>query len=336
MTTSFLDSERLHSVVFIRTDRLGETLLNLPAMAALRAALPHARLTVLVHEDLVPIFSAIPWIDQAIAYHPGPRSRWWIRALRLQRKLRSLQSDLAVVSNPSKELHLAVWLARIPWRVGYRRKWGGLLTHRLEDRKALGERHEVEYNLDLVRTLGLPTAATVSKLPQWSREHAEVIAKLQEQGVGAAEPFVAVHPWTSNPLKQWPAERYRLLIQRLAQELTLRVVIIGGPAERAGLPDVLPVKLPVIDLVGRLSLRQLVELLRCARALVSNDSGPVHVAAAAGTRTIVLFGTSDPASGPKRWGPWGEGHTVISKPSMDAITVDDVTHALRRLLQRLR
>lgn len=332
MATPSMKENTLRSAVFIRTDRLGETVLNLPAMAALRHAAPHATLTVVVHEDLAPVFSAIPWINRTIAYRPEPHRPWWMRALRLQQQLRPLDCDVAIVSNPSKELHLAVWLARIPWRVGYRRKWGGLLTHGLEDRKALGERHEVEYNLDLVRALGFPTETVVCRLPEWPRERGEVLAALREQGIGASDAFLAVHPWTSNPLKQWPAERYRALIHRIVQDLGLRVVIIGGHAERAGAPEVLPAKLPVVDLVGRLTLPQLAELLRCSRALVSNDSGPVHVAAAVGTPTIALFGAQDPATGPRRWGPWGEGHLVIWKPSMDAISVDEVLTTVRRAL----
>ena len=332
-TLPSVNPERVRCAIFIRTDRLGETLLNLPAMAALRAALPRATLIALVHEQLVPIFSSIPWIHEAIAYRPGPRSHWWLRTLRLQRRLQALRCDLAIVSNPSKELHAAVWLARIPWRVGYYRKWGGLLTHRLEDRKALGERHEVEYNLDLVRTLGFPTELSSWKLPQWPQERTEMLAMLREQGIGPAEPFVAVHPWTSNSLKQWPAERYRALIQRIAHNPALRIVIIGGLEERRGVSDVVPADVPIVDAVGRLTLRQLAELLRMSRLLVSNDSGPVHVAAAVGTKVVALFGSAEPASGPHRWGPWGEDHVVIWKPSMAAITVEEVCATVQRALR---
>src|SRR3989338_9159753 len=133
-------------VVFIRTDRLGETLLNLPVVATLKAALSNTTLALLVHPELRDLLTAARDVDQVLSYEEA-QGRWWVaRAVRLANVLRSHHFDLAIVSNPKKELHLAVRLAGIPLRVGYARKWGRwLLTHHLDDRKALGERHEVEY-----------------------------------------------------------------------------------------------------------------------------------------------------------------------------------------------
>ena len=90
------------------------------------------------------------------------------------------------------------------------------------------------------------------------------------------------------------------------------------------------------NVIGRLTLRQLAALLQCARLLVSNDSGPVHLAAAVNTQTLVLFGASEAATGPRRWGPWGEGHVVLWKSSMEEIRVEEVFEALQRLLQHPR
>jgi len=315
-------------ILFARTDRLGETLLNLPAIAALKQTLPRASLTFLVHPELRSLMSSFPIINHVIPYPTVAFRAWWVRARRLGRLLSSHRFDIAVVSNPQKELHLAVWLAGIPCRVGYGRKWGWLLTHRLQDRKALGERHEVEYNLDLVRALGLPTSIPQWPAPRLDHEQKEVLQLLSQEGVKTSEPLIVVHPWTSNPIKQWPLARFAELIRHLAGQLAIRVVVIGGVDERDQASAVLPAGLPVIDLVGRLRLTQLAALFARARVLVSNDSGPVHLAAAVGTKTVVLFGASSPATGPRRWGPWGAGHGVIWKPSMEAITVEDVYEAV--------
>jgi len=117
----------------------------------------------------------------------------------------------------------------------------------------------------------------------------------------------------------------------------LPVVLIGGPEEQGLVPHVLPADHPrVVNLVGRVSLRQLAAVLRRARCLVSNDSGPVHLAAAVGTPAVVLFGTPTAAAGPRRWGPWGLNHTVISQPSMEAISVADVLTAVQHTLGQPR
>ncbi|MBI2104134.1 MAG: glycosyltransferase family 9 protein [Candidatus Omnitrophica bacterium] len=321
-------------LLFIRTDRLGETLLALPAALALRAASPGAHLTLLVQPGLQPLLAGVPGIDEVLAYDETAPPQWWRRALRLGRALRPRRFDAAVIANPKKELHLAVWLAGIPVRAGYGRKWGGLLTHRVPDRKALGERHEVEYNLRLVEAvLGplAPASAPTVRLPLREEAKGRVLQRLARHGVQGTDPFLAVHPWTSNPVKRWASARYGELVRAMAQRLP--VVVIGGPEAVGWAPDVAPAGQPrVVNLVGGLSLSELAELLRAARLLVSNDSGPVHLAAAVGTPTVVLFGGSSPAAGPRRWGPWGDGHTVIWKGSMEEITVDEVVAAARDVL----
>lgn len=318
-------------IVFLRTDRLGETLLNLPTVAALKAAFPDAALTLVVHSDLCDLLTAARGVDRVLPHREG-EGRWWVtRARRLARTLRTHRFDLAVVSNPKKELHVAVWSAGIPLRAGYARKWGRwLLTHRVDDRKALGERHEVEYNLDLVRALGLPTTVPPWSWPCLEREQQEVFQLLELQGVSRSRPLIAVHPWTSNPVKEWPAQRYRLLLERINERLPVQAVLIGGAESPQRIQDVLPAHGSVANLVGRLSLVQLAALLQRVRILVSNDSGPVHLAAAVGTRTLVLFGAPSAATGPTRWGPWGTGHTVIWKASMEEIAVEEVFEVLQR------
>jgi ADP-heptose:LPS heptosyltransferase len=215
-------------------------------------------------------------------------------------------------------------------RVGYRRKWGWLLTHALPDRKAIGERHEVEYNLDLVRALGIEVPPNPPfRLPIDTRAERAVEQLLEPLRIGHDERLVALHPWTSNPRKQWPGEWFGRLAERLIGLGRVRVLLLGGASERAlgrGTPGLRQVA--VVDLVGRLSLPQTAALLRRVRVLVSNDSGPVHVAAAVGTPTVVLFGGSSPATGPQRWGPWGPGHTVLCKPALDQISLQEVLDAV--------
>lgn len=318
-------------VLFVRTDRLGETILNLPTLHALRAAMPQAHLILMVGGSIHELLAQYPDADEVVA-EPRLGDRWWQRAGQLSRLWRSWRVQTVMVSNPKKEYHAAAWLAGIPRRVGYDCKWGGLLTHRLPDRKALGERHEVEYNLDLARLIGLPVSPPQWQWPSFTRERGEVRHLLAAQGVNPSEAFVAIHPWTSHPNKQWPLARYREMIRVMGERRSAGVVVIGGPHERARAQAVLPECVRVANVVGQLSLSQLAALLQQARVLVSNDSGPVHLAAALGTPTVVLFGTSDPASGPTRWGPWGSGHTVICKPRMEQIEMEEVLRAIQRYL----
>lgn len=321
-------------VLVIRTDRLGETLLNLPVLAALKEAFPDSVVTWMVNATLLDLVLDAPGVDRTIGYEEDERAVWWVRAIRLCRRLRSEGFELALVSNPKKEFHVATWLAGIPTRVGYDRKWPWTLTHRVADPKVLGERHEVEYNLELLRTLGIvvPLAPSL-QLAVSEQEERGIFQLLEQLKVMSTERLVAIHPWTSNPKKQWPLARFRELIQRLRQIPKVVVAVIGGKDEQTRVQELVDEPDPgLVDLVGRLSLRQLAALFRRVRVLLSNDSGPVHLAAAVGTPTVVLFGTPDPATGPTRWGPWGGGHTVIWKSAMEDIAVEEVVQAIHRYL----
>ena len=158
---------------------------------------------------------------------------------------------------------------------------------------------------------------------------------MASRGARADDRLVIIHPWTSNPKKQWPRERFIELIRRAQQAgRNIRIAVIGDAKAREAMSAFLAGLPPsdVLDAVGCLTLRQLAGLLRLARCVVSSDSGPVHVAAAVGTPVVALFGATDPATGPGRWGPWGDGHTVIAKASMEDIQVDDVLQAVNRYL----
>lgn len=304
----------------VRTDRLGETILTLPAVAALRQAHPAAHIALMVQPALAGLLGAVAGIDEVIA--APPEGCWWSRAWRAAQRMRGF--DTIVVAHPHKAWHAAAWLSGARQRVGYDRKWGRLLTHRVPDRKALGDRHEVEYNLDLVRAVGV-----ASPQPRWptvrtDQDTAHLAALSARLGLTIADAII-IHPWTSHPPKQWPIDRYHRLAARLIEELRVPVLVIGG-AEEARHP--LPLPGGAVNLAGQLTLTQTAALLRQCRLLVTNDSGPMHVAALVGAPTVALFGSDQPATGPGRWGPWGAGHTVIHRASMEAITVEEVFAAV--------
>lgn len=322
----------IRNILFIRTDRLGETLLNLPAAAALKAAVPQAALTLMVQPALEPLLARLPWIDCVLGHAIDQAKPWWSEAWRLARRLREHAFDAVVVSNPMKACHAGVWLARVPVRVGYDRKWGRLLTHRFDNGMERGDHHEVEANLALVRQLvDLPATLPEWRFPRSVPDEQEVLRMLQADGLAMGEPFIVIHPWTSNPRKQWPMERFSALIAALPSCLPCRMVLIGGPESADRSHAIIPAGSSALDLTGRLSLPQLAALLRLARLVLSSDSGPAHLAVAVGTRAVVLFGTQEVAAGPRRWGPWGEGgHRVVHRASMDAITVDEVLKTVGR------
>ncbi len=321
------------TIAFIRTDRLGETLLTLPALAAIRRARPGRPLILVANPALCELLEGLPVVD-AVWPAPSGGRRWWAwQALQLGWRLRRHRVGMVIVANPTKAWHVAAWLAGAPVRVGYRRKWAWALTAAIADDKAGGARHEVLSNMALASAALGESLEPVSSLrvPILPEDLDGAARLLNERRSGAGWPVLVVHPWASVLRKQWPRERYDALIERAVRLGGGPVAVIGGVEHQSQAGQWLARRDDVLDLVGRLSLRQLAAVLHRARVLVSNDSGPVHLAAAVGTPVVALFGTTDPAAGPVRWGPWGAGHVVLWKPTLDAISVDDVAAAVQRL-----
>jgi len=145
-------------------------------------------------------------------------------------------------------------------------------------------------------------------LPHDTQAEMRVEVLLAAAGVQAGATLVAMNPSARWDTKRWPSESFAAVGDRLQQDEATRVVLIGGRDERpVGKQVMRAMQTAPIDLMGQTTLKELIALLRRARLLVTNDSGPMHLAAAVGTPVIALFGPTDPA----RTGPYGAGHTVL-------------------------
>ena len=331
-------SNSIQNILFIRTDRLGDFLLNLPAIHALKETYPKAHISVLCHPSLEDLLQNHPNIDEIISFNNLSNILNWII---LFFSLLKGHYDIVIVSNPHKYFHLLTFLLRIPVRVGYNRKWGFLLTQTLPDLKVQSFKHEVEYNLDLVALVGAKLRDIKSsqnysiKLSTQDEHSFENLA--QQKGLDLKKPWIVINPYTTASFKQWPIDRFIQMIQKLAQIChpresgdLVQIVLIGGPLESALIKkELLPFIPPsVLDFSGYLNLKQLAVLLKRTTLLISNDSGPVHIAAVFHTKTIVLFGKNQQGSNHKRWGPLdplnNTGHRIIQKDRITDIEVQDV------------
>ncbi|MBN1587222.1 MAG: glycosyltransferase family 9 protein [Candidatus Omnitrophica bacterium] len=311
-------------ILVIRTDRLGDLLLNIPAVRALRQSYANAYLAMLVQPHLREVVDTNPDVDEVIEYDKNGSERSWGATLAMAWQLRLKRFDMVVILNPSKRSNILAWLSGARYRVGYDRKWGALLTQRIPDRKYLGDRHEVEYNMELVRRAGAQTEDLSVRLNPAHSDRRSVRETLEAFGWNPEEKIVLVHPGTSSFSKRWPAERYAAVVRQLCETEGLRVVLVGGGDEFDAIAE-LHAQCPdeVFNLTGRFGIRQLAALCELAVCLVSNDSGPVHVAAAVGTRTVVIFGRTRPGLSPRRWGPWGRGHVVFQHDVGCAVCVPE-------------
>ena len=295
----------ISNILVIRNDRFGEFLLNIPAIKALKDTYPRAKLVLAVNSLVYELALLLDCVDEVVIWD------------KVKNDLGKYNFDLSVVFNPTKEAHWLVFRAQIPLRVGYARKCGFLLTHKLRDIKHLGDKHEVDYNLELVGLVGAQAGGkdfTLRVNENYFLEYAD-------------KKVVAVHAFTSDLVKQWPKERFLELAQRINHELKIKVVLVGLALETLNAGD-------IIDLTNKTSLPELASLLKRCALLVSGDSGPVHLAASVGTPVIALFRNDLPGKTAKRWGPWGQGHLVIERSSLNNITVEEVLNQVKEVLKK--
>ncbi len=300
------------NILVMRNDRFGEFLLIIPALRGLKESFPGAKITLMVSPYLKELAGCVEYADEIIVWENKKHTLREVFSFGI--KLKKRKFDLAVIFNPSKEAHLLSFLAGIPKRVGYNRKWGILLNLRIKDEKHLAEKHEVEYNLGLVNLIEVKTSdKTIS------------LGRLPKQGNVEYAGAIALHPFTSDPVKQWPIERFKELAQRIVRELKVKVVFVGKVESEIGIGKGIGRENPeIIDLINKTSLAELAQVLKQCKLLVTCDSGPMHLAAAVGTPVVALFRNDLPGKTAKRWGPWGEGHVVIEKSSLNDISVEEV------------
>jgi ADP-heptose:LPS heptosyltransferase len=310
----------IKNILVIRNDRFGEFLLIIPALAAFKETFPGVKITLIVDPYVKELAGCVEYADEVIAWENKRHN--FKEVLGFGVGLRKRRFDLAVVFNPSKEAHLISFLAGVPKRLGFSRKWGILLNVKMEDKKHLAEKHEVEYNLELAGLIG---AKVGNKNLVLKVRASNLLDSFGDRSV------VAIHPWTSDSVKQWPVERFVELAQRIVQKFDLGVVFVGRDKNRLGttIED-----RRIMDLTNKTSLVELAGVLKRCKLLVTSDSGPMHLAAAVATPVVALFRNDLPGKTARRWGPWGEGHSVIERSRLEDIDVDEVLEKIKNKLQR--
>ncbi len=322
------EQTQIRNILVFRNDRFGEFLLNIPAFRALKESFPSARLILVLDPYVKPLAERLNYIDEIIEWRSG-RHRL-TEKIKIIRFLRAKNIDMAVMLNPSRDFNIITYLAGIPLRVGYDRKFSFLLTSRMGDEKYLGLKHEVEYNLELVALAG---AHTQDKSLSLNIDKEIAGSLLKKSGIKEGDMLVAIHPWTSVPLKQWPLENFISLIDKLLKRFPVKIIVVGGREEAVKSPGFFNgLGVNVANLSGKTTLLELGALLKACRVLVSADSGPVHLAASVGTPAVAIFRNDIPGKNPERWGPWGERHVVIGKSSLRDITVDEVFQCTKKFL----
>lgn len=246
-------------------------------------------------------------------------------------------------------LHLATFIAGVPIRAGYNRKWGFLLNRKIRDERDEGKKHETEYTMDILRLVGVQGEAPVPRLYPDPEAERKVDSLMSGRKLSSGKKMIAVHPGSSNPSKMWPHEWYAELIGKIKEAYDCDIVLLGAGEEK-GLASRIKEECPerVHNLAGTMDIKELVALLSRCGLFIGNDTGPMHMAAAVGVPVIAIFGRNIPGVSPARWAPACERKMVFHEdvgcdPCYDAecpyghkclhaVTVDMVFDAAKKML----
>lgn len=282
---------------------LGDVVMAAPTLAAVRGARPQAEIVAVARAPLLSLARLLPGVDRAV---PAGRDRSPGELAATRRALRALEADAAVVLPRSARAQLGPWLARVPVRLGYagrgRRR---LLTHAVAGWRPYRSAHRSAWFGLLARAFDAePGAPWRLDPPEAARREARRV--LGRRGHHGDRPYVVLEAGASyGPAKCWPAERFGALARGLLRD-GLDVVTVGTLASRSVERVVERRAGPgLIRAAGRTpDLLTLAALLGEAALVVSNDTGPMHLAAATGTPVLALFGATDPVvSSPLGRGP---------------------------------
>lgn len=296
-------------ILVIKLRYLGDVLLSTPVLTALRAAFPKACLSMLVNPGTEAMIAENPSLDRVLTVE---RSSSPLRQVRFAMGLRRCRFDLVIDLTDGDRAAILSRITGARVRVGFNRedRWRGRLYTHLVSLKQDQSISRICQDLMAVQLLGLTADAHLPVLRVRPTDEVGARAALTAIGILSGERFVAVHPGARWWFKRWPAERFAGLIDHIQGKLGVKVVLLGGEQEQEIAESVLDrVETGCRSLVARLGLLELAALLREASLFVGNDNGPMHIAAAMGTRVVGLFGPTDPSV----WAPAGQGHAALYK-----------------------
>jgi heptosyltransferase II len=330
------------------TNWIGDAIMSLPALRAVRRRFPEAEITVLARPWVSALYESERSIDKVMVLEGAPGLRDWHAKLDLVRRLRRGNFDLAVLFPNSFESAAVVRLAGVKRIIGYARDGRSfLLTEAIRAPKS-GEIavHERFYYLELLRRAGL-----IEKIPDTPEIRLDGIGELRAKGekrfktFGVTLPVIGVSPGAAyGSAKRWLPERFAESAARLAAEMGASVAVFGSAAEKALCEEVARAA-NGRNFAGATTLREFIEMTAACRVFLTNDSGAMHIASALGVPSVTVFGPTDETA----TGPLGPAARLVREPvdcapcllrecpidhrCMTRVTADQVVEAAEQLLR---
>lgn len=294
----------MRKILVSRTDRIGDLILSTPVFETLKNSYPDCHLTALVTETTQELLKYNPWVDDTISYKPA-------EFFRLIRRLRKF--EVAIILHPTFTIAFLCWISRVKLRIGTAyRAYSFFFNRRVYEHRKDCKLHEAEYNMNLLKPLGIEGYPVRPRV--WISEAERKWARQRLEELGRKRMIAALHPGSGGSSRRWGEANFARLGEILAEN-GFDVLLTGGKGEERLIERVISqMNFFPPRIVGEADLLQLAAIFTQCAVLVTNSTGPMHLAASCGVPVIGIF---CPIAGcsPERWGPLGE-HTKVLIPDV--------------------
>jgi len=331
-------------ILLIRTDRIGDVVLSLPMLPLLKKEFPNASISVMVRSYTKELVEHHSDISEVMLWDEKKSVFDYVKTLKEK------HFDLAILPYPRFNLAVITFLSNIAIRVGTGYRWYSFLFNKkIYEHRKDAKRHEVEYNLNLLKAVGIEFNGT----PQFQFSiHSDAKIKVEEilstDGITSSTKFVVLHAGSGGSARDWKIERFAELGDILQTREGIRVVLTGGKNEVhlvASLESKMKTK--PLNYTGMFSLQELGALFLKASVFVANSTGPLHIASIVGTPVVAFYPPIVQCSA-MRWGPYTskkkvftasneqcklcKGGSCQSNICMDQISVEQVVSGIKELM----
>lgn len=326
------------NILVIDFGQLGDVVLSLPALRAIRKRFPLARITVAVGKPGADVIAMSDFADDTlvvdrVALRDGFKPLSVLRVFKIVKQVRAKKFDFVIDLHSLSETNLLGFLSGAPKRL-YSRRPGRSLDYlsNFKPRPPVEtdhrQRHLIDRYLDVLRPLDIENAQRLPTLKTRPVDDATLARILVKARADSGTPLVGLFPGAGHPSRRWPLEQFASLADFLIRNDQIRVLVFVGPEERDFISDIRRQFPPSVVILDQLTIPQLAAAQARLAAFVSNDTGPMHIASAVGTPVVLLLDKRAPES----YLPQGDRHRVIYNSVIEDITVEEVYEATRAIL----
>ncbi len=335
----------LKNILIVRTDRIGDLILTIPLAAILKKHFTAAKVSFLVQSYTAELLDGHPFIDETIVLRESVKENLAV--------LREKRFDAAFLISPAPRLAFTLYRAGIPLRIGTAYRWYSFLfNRRIKTHRKSGDKHELEYNAEMLHALGVKEELQKGSVPfNLQVDHKSIQSvneTLEKTDFDFARKTIIIHPGSGGSAVDLSISKFKEIVKRLASELNVNIVITGNKKE-IEIAEMLSEAGKTINLAGKLSLSELTAMISISDILAANSTGPIHIAAALG-KFVVGFYPDIHSMSPTRWGPYTDKALIFqpeidcdglsvdeykAKKCMESINVNKVFDGIKELLSKV-